>query len=80
MFFCYSRPVRSVWNRPKKLKPAMQTHHLPTKRKTFGLKDVNGVTAHETVRVSQQMDEEFAKVTSFENQLASLQQRGLFNV
>ena len=69
--------MRGVWSRPRKLKP-VQSHNLPGKKipNSYGLKDEKGVNVIETVLISQQMDEEFAKVTSFENQLASLQQRG----
>ena len=72
------RPVRSVWNRPRKLKP-VQNHNLPGKKiypSRPGIKDERGVDVIETIHIPQQMDKEFAKVTCFENQLASLQQRG----
>merc|ERR1711935_549110 len=64
--------VRTVWNRPKRLTPNHTRDHNLKQRKNAELtEEDNEKEVHKPKMPFMAYDEEFAKVTTFENQLLS---------
>jgi len=68
--------VRHQWNRPKRLLPAPKKGHNINARKRAGITEELGKIVSKPPMPFMSYDEEFAKVTTFENQLQSLNLRG----
>lgn len=69
--------VRTVWNRPKRLIPThTRDHNLKARLKAELTEQESGIIVSKPPLPFMTYDEEFAKITTFENQLKSLEQRG----
>ena len=72
----HSRCQRSVWNRSRPLVPIKKNFRIRENLKADVIERKTGRIVKDPPPVFHSYDEEFAKVTSFENQLQSLSQRG----
>jgi len=69
--------VRTIWNRPKGLIPThTRDHNIKQRKRAELLEEHREREVHKPNTPFMAYDEEFAKVTTFENQLASLNLRG----